>query len=103
MTSVFEKATGLCAHGDVCSREQAEASFKRRRSPRACIFPPGEFRSYYGEDFGPEMWFVGLYYDDPNPKEFNSDEQISMTDKVKVIGGFTLIVVVVGVLSLMTG
>ena len=61
MTTVIEKETGYRAGGRVCSQEEAEASFKRRRSPHACIFPPGTFVGYYGDDFGSDAWFVGLY------------------------------------------
>lgn len=63
MTTVIEKETGYRAGGRVCSQEEAEASFERRRSPNACILPPGTFIGYYGDDFGPDAWFVGLYKD----------------------------------------
>ena len=64
MITVIEKETGYRARGRVCSQDEAEASFERRRSEHACLLPPGTFRGYYGDDFGPDAWFVGLYLDE---------------------------------------
>lgn len=59
--TVIEKETRYRARGRVCGQGEAEASFKRRRSAHACLLPPGTFIGFYGGDFGPDAWFVGLY------------------------------------------
>ena len=64
MTTVIEKETRYRARGRVCTQDEAEASFKRRRSEHACLLPPGTFIGFYGDDFGPDAWFVGLYLDE---------------------------------------
>ncbi len=64
MITVIEKETRYRARGRVCSQGEAEASFKRRRSEHACLLPPGTFIGFYGDDFGPDAWFVGLYLDE---------------------------------------
>ena len=79
MTTVIEKETGYRAGGRVCGQDEAEASFKRRRSPDACIFPPGTFIGFYGDDFGPDAWFVGLYKDKVlEPSEERPDKAESL-------------------------
>lgn len=97
MTSVIENSTGYCAHGKVCSRAEAEASFRRRRSPHACLFAPGTYRGYYGDDFGPDAWFVGLYYDpvvEPPGKKPGTGETVKI---VLLISLFITIIVAVSV------
>ena len=64
MITVIEKETGYRVRGRVYCQEEAKASFKRRRSEHACILPPGSFIGFYGDDFGPDAWFVGLYLDE---------------------------------------
>ena len=64
MITVIEKETGYRVRGRVYSKDEAEASFRRRRSEHACILPPDSFRGYYGDDFGPDAWFVGLHLDE---------------------------------------
>ena len=71
MTTVIEHSSGRRARGKLyASPDAAEASFKRRRSPDACMFRPRAYQGFYGDDFGPDMWFVGLYLDaEKLPKE----------------------------------
>lgn len=60
----IEKETRYRARGRVCGQEEAEASFKWRRSEHARLLPPDTFIEFYGDDFGPDAWFVGLYLDE---------------------------------------
>lgn len=48
----------------MCVQDEAEASFRRRRSPMACIFEPDTYPGFYGDDYGDDAWFVGLYLDE---------------------------------------
>ena len=60
MTIVIETATGRRARGRLCVQDEVEASFRPRRSPMACIFEPGTYRGFYGDD----AWFVSLCLDE---------------------------------------